>query len=513
MRTSNMIKNVFTNFLNNFLNYLLKFVSRIVFVRVLSEVYLGVNGLLSNVLGLLALTELGVGSAIGYTLYSPLAKGDTKKINSLMKFYKNTYRIIALIILILGIILLPFLPYLIKDTSGISNLSIIYIIYLINMVIGYLFSYKRTLISSDQKNYKIMPYIMSFSILTSILQIIVLLLFKNYIVYLIIQTLCIIPEHIVINRFINKEYSYLKDMNKADNISKSELTSIKKNVLALVFHKIGSYVVNSTDYLVISKYIGIVISGFYSNYILIINMINSFFSMIISNLISGFGNLISKENEEKRYKVFKEINMLSYMFYSVVTVGFILLFNPVISFFFGSNLTLSIGVVILLSFSNYIQGMTNTVITIQSSAGLYTKDAYAALLQAIVNVVVSILLVIKIGISGVIIGTIICMLIPLINKPRIVYKDIFKLNPIKYYIEFLIQLILMIISLVICYFILNLLKGLPSIIYIIIGIIIISVIVSLINIIFYKNKDEFKDLINRIKFLLNGLKKHIKKNK
>ena len=179
MRTNNMVKNVFTNFLNNFLTYLLRFASRIVFVRVLSEVYLGVNGLLSNVLGLLALTELGIGSAIGYSLYSPLAKGDTKKVSSLMNFYKKTYQVLSLVILVLGLILLPFFPNFINDTTGIESFSIIYLIYLINMVIGYLFSYKRTLIASDQKSYKIMPHIMFFSILTSILQIISVLIFKN----------------------------------------------------------------------------------------------------------------------------------------------------------------------------------------------------------------------------------------------------------------------------------------------------------------------------------------------
>ena len=176
MRTNNMLKNTITNFLNNFLSYFLKFISRIVFVKMLSEVYLGVNGLLSNVLGLLALTELGVGTAIGYSLYDPLAKKDNKKILSLMKFYRKTYRLIGLIVFVLGIILLPFLDFFIKDSSLISNLSIIYLIFLINMVIGYLFSYKRTLIISDQRNYKIMPFVMFFSILTSVLQIISLLI-------------------------------------------------------------------------------------------------------------------------------------------------------------------------------------------------------------------------------------------------------------------------------------------------------------------------------------------------
>ena len=188
------------NFLYNILNYGLRFISRIIFVKTLAEVYLGVNGLLSNVLGILSLTELGIGTAIGYSLYEPLAKKDNDKISSLMQFYKKAYHIIAIIVLLLGLVLLPVLPYLIKDTADIENLNIIYIIFLLNMVIGYLFSYKRTLITSDQKKYKIVPHIMTFDIITSISQIFVLLIFKKYIIYLLIQSVCTILENIVINK-------------------------------------------------------------------------------------------------------------------------------------------------------------------------------------------------------------------------------------------------------------------------------------------------------------------------
>ena len=206
MRTENSIKNIIMNFLYNILNYGLRFISRIIFVKTLAEVYLGVNGLLSNVLGILSLTELGIGTAIGYSLYEPLAKKDNDKISSLMQFYKKAYHIIAIIVLLLGLVLLPVLPYLIKDTADIENLNIIYIIFLLNMVIGYLFSYKRTLITSDQKKYKIVPHIMTFDIITSISQIFVLLIFKKYIIYLLIQSVCTILENIVINKYIDKQY-------------------------------------------------------------------------------------------------------------------------------------------------------------------------------------------------------------------------------------------------------------------------------------------------------------------
>ena len=276
MRTENSIKNIIMNFLYNILNYGLRFISRIIFVKTLAEVYLGVNGLLSNVLGILSLTELGIGTAIGYSLYEPLAKKDNDKISSLMQFYKKAYHIIAIIVLLLGLVLLPVLPYLIKDTADIENLNIIYIIFLLNMVIGYLFSYKRTLITSDQKKYKIVPHIMTFDIITSISQIFVLLIFKKYIIYLLIQSVCTILENIVINKYIDKQYPYLNDKKEVKPIDKFELKTIKDKVKALLLHKVGSYTLCSTDNLIISKLIGIVTVGIYSNYSLIMNMISSF---------------------------------------------------------------------------------------------------------------------------------------------------------------------------------------------------------------------------------------------
>ena len=217
MRTKNSVKNIIMNFVNNVLLNLFRFVLRIVFIKILDEIYLGVNGLLSNILGILALSELGIGTAINFSLYKPLADKDEKKINSLMRFYKKAYMLISLIVLVLGLGLLPFLDFFIKDSSGIEHLNIIYLIFLINMVIGYLFSYKRTLIIADQKNYKIMPIIIFYNFLTTILQIVVLLVFENYFIYLLVQTMCIILENITVNLHINKNYRYLKNMKNAEH--------------------------------------------------------------------------------------------------------------------------------------------------------------------------------------------------------------------------------------------------------------------------------------------------------
>lgn len=503
MRTKNSVKNIIMNFSNNILLNLFRFVLRIIFVKVLDEVYLGVNGLLSNVLGLLALSELGISTAINFSLYKPLADKDEKKINSLMLFYKKAYLVIAMVVLVLGLGLLPFLPFFIKDTTGINDLEIIYLIFLINMVIGYLFSYKRTLIMADQKNYKIMPVVIFYNFLTTVLQIVVLLLFKNYILYLLMQTLCILLENITVNYYINKNYLFLKDMKKADKLDKEEFSVIKKNVKALMFHKVGSYAVTSTDNLIISKFIGIVAVGVYSNYCLILNTISSIIYVFINNIISSFGNLIVDSKPGKRLKVFNELNYIYYLMYAVAFVCFINLFNPFIELAFGSKFVLSMDVVCLIVVNFYLLGMTTVLDAIKSAAGLYDNDKYVPFIQAGLNIVISIVLALKIGLVGVFIGTFISTLLPLVVKPIIIYKYIFECSCREYFVDFLKKVLIMGVALGLSVIVINMIV-VDNLILVIIVRLLVSLLVSGgVLFLFTFRSQEFSDVLGRVKSLVN----------
>jgi O-antigen/teichoic acid export membrane protein len=473
----------------------------------LAEVYLGVNGLLSNVLGILALTELGIGTAIGYSLYEPLAKKNVEKTRSLMEFYKKTYRVISLVILVLGLAILPLLPYLIKDTSGIDNLGIIYVIFLINMVIGYLFSYKRTLITSDQKAYKIVPFTMTFNILTAVLQIIVLLIFRDYIIYLLIQTGCILLENIIINRYIDKQYPYLLDKKAVKPLDKEELKIIKTKIKALLLHKVGSYTLTSTDNLIISTLIGIVTVGVYSNYSLIVNMIAAFIYTLVSNVISSLGNLIASENKNKRIKVFDEMNMICFILYGISSICLINLFNPFIELVFGKTYLLEMFVVYIIVINYYLTGMNNTVISIQTASGLYEKDKYVPLIQSALNLGVSIVLGMKFGLAGVFMGTIVSTMLPLIIKPVIVYKYVFEKSVGLYFKEFMVQVVIILFSAVSSILLIRYVN-VENIYLDLLFRLIVSVIIpgGLIYLV-YRKKDSFGNLVGRIKTILNKFKK------
>lgn len=510
MRTLNSLKNVIGNFANNLLINILRFISRIIFIKVLGEVYLGVNGLLSNVLGLLALSELGISTAISYSLYKPLADNDKSKIKTLMRFYQKAYRIIAVVVLVLGLILLPFLPWFIKDTNGIENLSLIYLIFLGNMVIGYLFSYKRTLISADQKNYKIMPIIMFYNFLTTVLQIIVLLIFGNYIIYLLMQTICIILENLTVNHFINKQYPLLKEDIKNLHLDKKEFNTIFGNVRALMLHKIGTYVLTATDNIVISKFIGIIAVGIYSNYVLIINMINSFIQVLFGNVIASFGNLISSSDNKKSMKVFNEMNFICFVLFGISSVCFINLFTPFIDWVFGSKFVLSMSIVYILVLNFYMNGMNGAVITIQTASGLYRNDRYVPLIQSFVNLFISVYLAIKIGLIGVFIGTAVSTLLPLIIKPIIVYKNLFKENVLIYFKEFIKQSIVVIVSIICSVWLIKIFAISNVILNLFISLLISVCIPILFIYVLYHRDDSYLDIKNRIKNII--LKKRGNKN-
>lgn len=506
MRTKNALKNMSGSFMNNLLLNILRFISRTIFIKVLGEQYLGINGMLSNVLGILAFADLGIGSAIGYSLYKPLADNDKEQVKALMNFYRKAYLIIAIVIMVSGLILVPFLDFFVKDSTGVPHLKLYYLLFLANMVIGYLFSYKRTLITADQKGYKIIPITMGTNTLVTIFQIIVIYAFKNYFIYLMVQTVFTLIENILVNLYINKKYPYIKEKN-ANKLTQKELKPIKTNIKALMYHKIGSYFVDSTDNLIISKFIGLSTVGIYSNYSLIINMLHTFINSALISTTAVFGNINVKETPEKRFEIFKTINFLTFIVFGICSLCLYNLFNIFIGkIWIGNKYLLDNFTVLVICIVFYINGLMHANEVIKSSAGLYDKDKYVPIIQSIINVIVSVALVKYMGLVGVFIGTLISAMFVMVVKPMIIYKYIFKRKAWSYYVDFIKKIIVIVIAGLLSNYIisLNLIEnGVAA--FVVYAIVTIVIIMALIYICF-RNTSEYKDLINRIKFFIKNRK-------
>lgn len=236
-RTKNAIKNFNLGAVSQVVNTLIMFFVRTVFIKTLGEEYLGVNGLFTNILTVLSFAELGIGNAIIYSMYKPISEDDKSKINGLLKLYKKSYTIIGIIVISIGLLIAPFIKFLIKDSPNISeNLILIYILFLANTSLSYFFTYKKSIISAHQKEYVINNYRIVFHLIKGVLQILFLLLTRNFILYLLIQILCTLLENISLSRKANKMYAYIKNKEKTD-VSKEEKRQIFKNVKALVVYK------------------------------------------------------------------------------------------------------------------------------------------------------------------------------------------------------------------------------------------------------------------------------------
>ncbi len=508
MRRERAIKNVITALISNIIVLLFGFITQKIFIITLGDEYLGLNSLLTNVVSMLAIVELGVGSAIIYNLYEPIAKKDNKTITSLLAFYKKTYNIVALVIFILGILLLPFLKYFVTTTLDV-NIYLIFMLFVIDVICSYLLSYKRSILQADQKSYVInIVHILYVVILNSSL-IGILFLTKNYILYLIIKCLCRFLENFVIALVANKKYPYIKE--KADKLDKKIYKSIIQKVKGLFFHKIGSFVVLGTDNIIISKFLGNVMVAFYSNYYLIINAASTLLSQIFVALTASVGNLLVERNEEKSYSLFKNIMFFDFWIYSFSAIGIFICMNPFISMWVGSERLLPISVLLVLVINYYMMGMRSSIGIYKDAAGIFYEDRFIPVIESIVNIIASIILVKYFGLLGVFLGTMLSsFVVVFFGLPYFVYKKVFKRNMLDYYRLYFKYLILTFITGGLTYLISNLIIKYLAIsnylLIFIIGFVLSCIIPNLTYLILFNKKEEFRYFFDIFKLFINKIK-------
>ncbi|NCD19454.1 MAG: polysaccharide biosynthesis protein [Actinobacteria bacterium] len=444
-------RNVRYGYLATFVAIILGFVSRTVFIQELGINYLGVNGLFTNVLGILSFAELGIGSAMNYSLYKPVAENDTKTIRSLMQFYKRVYRVIALAVTVLGMSLLPFLDRLVTDPGDVGDIAVYYVIFLFNSVVSYFVVYKLSLINAEQKNYVVSNFNTAASLITVSAQIIALVLFGSYLGYLLVMAAMRVSQQIALNIFLNRRYpSLLK--GPADPLPREQLSNIKTNIAALVWHRIGDISVHQTDNIVISAFINVATVGLVSNYNLIITSVTTLINVAVTSVISSFGNLFAVESRERQYEVFKVYRFIAFWAYGFSAIALFTLLTPFIVLWLGSDFVIAEVVILLIVANFYMLGQRIVVNNIKSAAGFWGPDKYLALIQAGVNLIVSVALVREIGLIGVYIGTITQGLLATIIKPVLVYRRLFHVPSRAYFLDGLRYAVPVVLVGAVCWF-------------------------------------------------------------
>ena len=505
MRVKNSIKNTTAAIVSNILTILIGLVAQAVFIKILGTEYLGINGLFTNIISMLGIVELGIGSAIVYNLYKPIANKDYETIKSLMNFYKKAYHIIALVVFIIGISIIPFLGYFIGKVTIDININLVYILFIIDIVCSYLLTYKRSLLYADQKNYIVNIIHMIYLVILNISQLLFLYITKNYYLYLAIKIIMRILENIIITIIVNKKYQYIKE-NNIKKLDKKIEKDIFKKVKALFFHKIGSFIVLGTDNLIISRYLGIVTVGLYSNYYMIINALNTLFNQALTALTPSVGNLLVEKKTKKNFEVFRKVRFINFWIATFTSVALLIIMNSFITIWIGEAYLLSNLVLITLVINFFMTMMRNSYSTFKEAAGIFHEDRYVPIIESFVNIVASIILLKYFGLAGVFMGTIISGLILwCYSYPRFVYKKLFCRSYLSYIKETISYIILFILILIISYKISNIYTFYNIWVQLLYNIIVSLIIPNIILlIIFYKN--------DNLKYYYRLFKKLVKKS-
>ncbi|MGJ7911452.1 lipopolysaccharide biosynthesis protein [Neobacillus sp. LXY-1] len=510
MRINHSLKNIFIGVFSQLVIVFLGFLSRKIFLDSLGADYLGINGLLTNVLSIMALAESGIGISIVYNLYKPLAENDHPKVIALIQLYKKAYGILALIVLLISIIIYPFLDLLMKDESYIPNLTIIYFLFVIKNMISYLNAHKWSLINADQRGYLIARMNLIFQIATMVIRIFILIKTGNYILYLGIELLFYLLQNIVNGRIVNKSYPYIKTKEKY-KIDQETKNNMVKNVKAMFLHNIGGYLVFGTDNILISSFISVAAVGLYSNYTMITQQLSALVNPILGGIGASVGNLIATESNEKNYSIFKVSFLVNFWIYSLCIIFLYNLLEPFITLWLGKKYLLDNLTFIFILINFYLFGMRTPIATFKNKAGLFVQDKYAPLIEGFINLISSLLLVKFLGLVGIFIGTTISTLSTVFwIQPIIVYKNVFKKSVIGYfriyaYFTFLTFIICLMVSRV-CNIIVEG-NGFSSLI---VKGIVCLVIPNLIYLTLFYRNEEFKYLKSVIINVFMGFKGKIK---
>ena len=507
-RTVNVIRNSFFGVISRFGVLILQFICRTIFIKTLGEVYLGLNGLFTNILTILSFAELGLGNAIIYNMYKPIANNDNRQVSKLLRLYRKCYNIVSLIILVGGLACIPFLGSIIGEAPDIKeNIYLIYILFLLQSITSYFLTYRRSLISANQKEYMCSNADLLAELIATIIKIFILLVLRDYILFLIVQ----ISRNIIANGILyiksKKMYPQI-DENKTEDLSKDESKRIFKNVKDLLLYKISSTINTGTDNIIITKIVGLAAVGLASNYALLIGAVNQILLKVMTSFTAGIGNLNAKDDVENREKVFYNLTFIVTWIYGFSAIMLVVFLNPFIGVcWLGDKFVLSPAIVCALALDFYISGVQYAGYNYAITTGLFRKAKWGAFSSAIINIILSIVLGIKFGVFGIFLATGLSRLCSQTwLDPYLVFKYEFKKSPREYFLKFIRNFIFVFINLVICYniFIRVTITGLGGII---IYAILCAILVNIIFVIEFFMTWEFKDMIERLKFLVQKMRR------
>lgn len=503
-RTSNSLQNIIIAVTCQIVSTLLGFVTKTLFLKLLGDTYNGMLSFFANIVSVFSLAELGLGTAITFALYKPIAEKNMERLQSLMGFYKRIYKYIAGIVLMLGLIVLPFLPLLMREVKANPHIYLYYLIYLLNTVTTYLFIYKSALLNADQRNRIVRLVYMIYAILRNLIEIAVLLLTKNFVVYLLVQLLCTILNNFTISIITNKLYPWIKI--KPSDLPKEETKKIFTDVKSMIFYKVGGVLLNNTDNILITIIVGLVAVGYYSNYMMLVSLTMTVLELIFSALTGSVGNLNASHEKGYIKKVYDITSFIGFWIYTFCAISLFILLDDVVLLWIGEGRVLGKEISLAISLNLFVVGLLQGTMLFRNTTGLFRKTKFVIIITAGLNIALSIGLGYFWGIAGIVFATSISRLLTNFwYEPLILHKVIFESKPKDYFIKTTKYIGGAFIAGLATYLLTNLISytGILSVFY---KLLVCIFVPNLILLILFSRNAEFKDIVSRIRSVLKKTK-------
>lgn len=445
-RVRNTLTNTVTGLAMKLVTLIANFVIRTVFIRYLGMEYTGVSAVFTDILTILSFSELGIGSAITFALYKPMANQDYRQIARLMHLYKTAYRMIAAVIFLGGLALVPFLDRIIADAPSVKeDLKIIFLLYVVNTAVSYLLVYKSTLFTANQQAYILSFLNIGMVIVRTAVQLLVIICFGRFLLYLILTICFTMLQNIMISLKADSQFREIRQHNK-ERLTPEERRHVFRDSKASALYKISGTVLTGTDSVVISAFLGTGIVGMATNYTMIINGIYALSLPFLNSVTASIGNLAASKDSERQYELFRMMNFVCEWFFCLSTVClFVLLDEFIGSVWFDEHLLIGFWALLFLCLDFFIKGNTTIVSSFRSANGLFVQGQYRPLIMAVLNIAVSVIAVKAIGLPGVYFGTVLSRAATqLWYDPLILYKHVFKRTAKSYFCEYAVWGILLV---------------------------------------------------------------------
>ncbi|MCI9626602.1 MAG: lipopolysaccharide biosynthesis protein [Clostridia bacterium] len=404
--------------------------SRRVMIETIGQQGVGLNALLTSIISLLSLAELGIGTAIVFHMYGPIARNDKLHIARLMHCYKMVYRVIALAILLIGVCILPFMKWIVRDVSY-SNayVMLIFILFLVQTTSSYFFTYKRSMLIADQKQYVIAIFDLIYKVVTIIGGIVVLKMTGELAYYLILLIIGTVLNNMLISKYVDKQYPYINEMK--ERLPGEELRSIFRDVKNIFVGKLSGVITTSTDNILITAFVGTIQTGLFSNYTIIFNTLVSVTKQLSGGMRGSVGNLIAVEQPEHVKVVLERMLFMMFLIASFCAGCLTGLVDRFITLAFGDGLLIGRTTVYILILNLYIMTLDIPISSMVAAAGMFRYDKWIAITGTVMNLIVSVIFGKMYGMAGILAGTAVTYVIQFSFKLIIFYAKYLKQNGVR----------------------------------------------------------------------------------